>query len=244
MRYLQINGGEVRTGDVTTLWLPPTATGYADAQLDDYSGRKRRRYPHWPGTTLSLTAHFSAPGANLCGTAGFGFWNAPFGDPTVPTPALPQAAWFFFASPPNNLPLAADGPGRGWFAATLDATTWLAWGMVPLAPFVLLLNQFRATRQGLWPHVQRALGIRYQPLDVDMTAWHLYNLVWERGRALFAVDEKVVLETDCAPRGPLGFVAWIDNQYMIVTPRGRVGWGTIPTTEPQWLAIRDLHIYS
>lgn len=244
MRHLQINGGEVHSGAITTLWLPATSTGYVDAQLDDYSGRKRRHYPHLPGITLSLEARFSAPIKQLRGTAGFGFWNAPFGDPTVPMPALPQAAWFFFASPPNDFPLASTGPGRGWFAATLDATTWSAWMMAPFAPLVLLLNQLQSMRQIIWPRVQRRLGIQYQPLDMDLTEWHKYTLHWQQQHCSFVVDEEAVLETNCAPRGPLGFVCWIDNQYMVVTSRGRVAAGTIPLNEPQGLMIQNLNISS
>lgn len=244
MHQLQINGGKVDSGTITTLWLPATSKGYVDAQLDDYSGRKRHHYPHLPGTTLSLEARFSAPISQLCGTAGFGFWNAPFGDPTVPMPALPQATWFFFASPPNDLPLVYPGPGRGWFAATLDATTWSAWMMVPFAPLVLALNQITSLRQIIWPRVQHRLGIRYQPLDMDLTQWHKYTLQWEQQQCSFVVDEQTVLETDCAPRGPLGFVCWIDNQYMVVTPRGRIAAGTIPIREPQGLMIQNLNIIS
>lgn len=239
MRYLQMNGGEVRPGETTTLWLPPTARGYADAQLDDYSGRKRRHYPHTHGTTLSLSACFSHPTGELRGTAGFGFWNAPFGDPTVPWPALPQAVWFFYASPPGDLPLNPNGAGQGWFAATLDATTWTAWAMAPFAPLALLLHQFGPIRAFLWPRLQRQLGIRYQPVTVPMTEWHDYQIVWARKSCLFAVDGQPVLQTDVSPRGPLGFVCWVDNQYMVVTARGRGRWGTLSTSEPQWLALRQ-----
>ena len=101
----------------------------------------RGQYPWSPGTRLRLRARFSHPPDQLIGTAGFGFWNAPFGDPTVRRPALPQACWFFFASAPTDLPLAPAGPGRGWFAATMDATGGSALALIPLAPALLLLNQ-------------------------------------------------------------------------------------------------------
>lgn len=244
MRQLEINGGQVDSGEVTTLWLPPTRQGYADAQIDDYSGRARSHYPHQPGSTLSLSASFSHPAGRLQGTAGFGFWNAPFGDPTVPWPALPQAAWFFFASPPTDLPLAPDGPGRGWFAATLDATTWAAWAMAPLAPLVLLANQTKMGFMHLWPQVQRKLGIRFQPLPIDMVGWHDYRLDWGLTGCRFMVDGHTWLQTDCSPRGPLGFVCWLDNQYMVVTARGRVRWGVIPTADAQSLTVQHLKVQS
>lgn len=243
MRHLEINGGRVDAGEVTTLWLPPVDQGYADAQIDDYGGRKRRHYPHQPGTILSLSACFSHPAGQLQGTAGFGFWNAPFGDPTVPWPALPQAAWFFYASAPTDLPLAPDGAGRGWFAATLDATTWAAWTMAPFAPLVLFINQFERGLRQVWPRAQHRLGIRFQPLPIDMTAWHDYYLDWGQQGCRFMVDGHTWLHTNCFPRGPLGFVCWLDNQYMIVTARGRVRWGVLPTDTEQSLMIRHLKIY-
>ena len=88
----------------------PLATGYTNAQIDDYGGTRQRRFRHSSGTTMTVKARFSASAENLRGTAGFGFWNAPFADPTAARPALPQAVWFFFASPPNYLPFARHGP--------------------------------------------------------------------------------------------------------------------------------------
>ncbi|MBP8054940.1 MAG: hypothetical protein KA314_03825 [Chloroflexi bacterium] len=242
MRHLEIRGGKVTSGDTTTLTLPALTGGYADAQLDDYSGRKRRVYPHTPGITLSLSACFSHPAGMLRGTAGFGFWNAPFGDPTVPWPALPQAAWFFYASAPSDLPLNPAGPGQGWFAATLDATTWTAWAMAPLALPVILLNQVPAISAFLWPWVQKKLKIDYQQLTMPMTDWHHYQLEWGEAGCRFGVDEEIILQTNYSPQGPLGFVCWLDNQYMVVTARGRARWGTLSTSEPQWLALRHLQI--
>jgi hypothetical protein len=178
----------------------------------------------------------------LLGTAGFGFWNAPFGDPTVPWPALPQAAWFFYASAPGDLPLAPDGSGRGWFASTLDATTWQAWGMAPLAPLVLLLNHIPGLRRRLWPIVRRRLGISYDSLEVELTEWHRYELQWQPKGCVFWVDGRVVLSTRFSPRGPLGFVCWLDNQYLVATNKGRFGWGTLSTAETQWLEVKELRI--
>src|SRR5579875_745817 len=52
---------------------------------------------------------------SLRGTAGFGFWNYPFsarGDILM----LPEAVWFFYASPPSNMALVPGIPGWGWKA--------------------------------------------------------------------------------------------------------------------------------
>jgi hypothetical protein len=46
------------------------------------------------------------------------------------------------------------------------------------------------------------------------------------------------------PRGPLGFVTWVDNQYAIATPQGKYGFGVIETREPQWMELQGLAISS
>jgi hypothetical protein len=245
-RILEMNGGQVLgerpySPNPFTLHLPICQTGYADAQIDDCLGR-RKAYPWRPGTQLSLRARFSHEADQLVGTAGFGFWNAPFGDPSKPVPALPQATWFFFGSPPNDLPLAHNGPGQGWFASTLDATTWRAIGLAPLAPVVLLLNQFARLRHKIWPWVQRQLQISFQPLQETMTDWHEYQLIWRESGCAFWVDGRLIHQTPFSPCGPLGFVCWIDNQYMVATSNGRFRWGTLPVTTPQFLEVDNLQI--
>lgn len=248
-RRLEINGGAITNGPPLRLHLPAVQQGYADAQLDDYGARpnakrtaRRRHYPWRPGLTLHVRARFSHPAGQLLGTAGFGFWNAPIGDPTLPWPALPQATWFFYGSAPTDLPLAPHGPGRGWFASTIDATTLSAVAIAPLAPFVLLLNQVAWLRRRLWPAVQRRLRISYAQLEPDITGWRDYDLVWSATGCRFYVDGAPVLQTPFSPRGPLGFVCWLDNQYMVATSRGRFAWGTLSLPTAQWLEVSDLQI--
>lgn len=239
------SGGRPSTSPPLRLHLPPVEAGYADAQIDDYglpTIRHRRHYPWRPGTFLQLRARFSHENGRLQGTAGFGFWNAPFGDPTVRWPALPQAVWFFYASAPGDLPLARSGPGRGWFMATLDATTWRAKALLPLAPVVLLLNQLPPLRRRLWPWLRRRLGISFAPVPLAMTAWHEYRLEWHPDRCLFFGDGDCLLQTPHSPAGPLGFVCWLDNQYLRLTPHGRFGWGVLPVAESQWLEISQLAV--
>ncbi len=240
-RVLALNGGLVEKNGKIRLRLPPVKRGYADAQIDDYGGRKGGRFAWRPGVRLSLRACFSHGGERLLGTAGFGFWNAPFGDPTIRLPSLPQAAWFFFGSAPGDLPVNPVGPGRGWFAGTVDAGRWRALALAPLAPAVVLLNRLPAFRQTVWPRVQRALGMSYAPLDpAGMAGWHHYELDWGAAGCAFRVDGAAVLETTQTPRGPLGFVCWIDNQYLAVTPTGGVRAGHLPLAEAQWLEIDEL----
>jgi hypothetical protein len=235
----ELNGGRVETGVVCRFHLPAGASGYANAQIDDYSGQAG--FTWRPGAGLALRARFSHGVGALMGTAGFGFWNAPYGDPARRRLALPRAAWFFFGSAPNDLPFAPP-PGRGWFAATIDATTLAALALIPLAPAVLALNQAAAIRRRLWPAVRRRLGIDAAALAVDMREWHDYSLQWRPAGCRFTVDGRTVLDTPQAPRGALGFVCWLDNQYLVLTPRGRFRAGTLTTAEPQWMEVADLQL--
>jgi hypothetical protein len=242
-RVVELNGGRVERGATWRFTLPLVAAGYANAQIDDYGPAAWRGHAcfRWrPGVTLSLRARFSHEAGALRGTAGFGFWNSPYGDPSVRRLALPQAAWFFFASAPNDLPFAPESPGRGWFAATVDAATPMALGMAPFAPVVLALNQFAAVRRRLWPVVQRRLGIGFAPLSVDLREWREYRLEWRSEGCRFLVDGRPALETAHSPRGPLGFVCWMDNQYLVLTPRGRFRAGVLPLEGSQRLEIDDL----
>ncbi len=241
LRALELNGGRVESGAGYRFSLPGGATGYADAQIDDY-GAPGGRFRWRPGATLRLNARFSHATETLRGTAGFGFWNAPYGDPSRRRWALPQAAWFFFASAPGDLPFAPGEPGRGWFAATLDAGTPAALALLPLAPVVVALNQVSALRRRLWPGVRARLGIHAAPLAVDMRQWHTYELRWRPDGCSFAVDGRAVLETPRAQRGPLGFVCWLDNQYLALTPRGRVRAGIVDAPQEQWLEVADLRL--
>jgi hypothetical protein len=231
------------------------ARKYSDAQIDDYQGIPRRRFPWSPPLRLCVRARFShpagrdeqgdasetAPTAGLRGTAGFGFWNDPF-LMTAPTPTLPRAIWFFYGSPPSNMKLDLNAPGYGWKAATIDALRPTALLLAPLAPLAVPLTNLRPLYRALWPPIQRALNIREVPVDVDMTQWHTYDLEWRTERAGFSVDGNPVLENAPSPRGPLGFVMWLDNQYMVATPWGRVGWGLLDAPGRQWMAVDWLSI--
>ncbi|MGH2487310.1 MAG: family 16 glycosylhydrolase [Ktedonobacterales bacterium] len=75
----------------------------------------------------------------------------------------------------------------------------------------------------------------------DFTAWHTYSLEWRPQRADFWVDGAHILTAAQPPAGPLGFVAWIDNQYAVATPRGSFRFGTL-SGDPQWLELDHIHI--
>ena len=219
-----------------------TSRSYSDAQIDDYQGLPRRRFPWRPPLRLTVRARFSHPANELRGTAGFGFWNDPFMMTGVRIPTLPRAIWFFYGSPPSNIKLDLHTPGHGWKAATIDALRPAALLLAPLAPLAVPLMNLPPLYQCLWPSIQRALNVREATVEEEMTEWHTYVLEWGTERAEFRVDGETVLEGAPAPRGPLGFVMWLDNQYMVVTPRGRLGWGLLDAPGRQWMEVDRLAI--
>lgn len=219
---------------------------YTNAQIDDYQGLPRRRFPWRPPLKLTVRARFSHPSGDgamgLNGTAGFGFWNDPFLMTDRRVPTLPRALWFFYSSPDSGMKLDLSVPGHGWKAATIDALRPLAFLLVPLAPPAALLMNLRPLYRVLWPLIQGALNIRESATNVPLTEWHTYVIEWGVEHATFSVDDKPVLDSAPSPRGPLGFVMWLDNQYMIVKPWGRFGWGLLETPGRQWLEVDRLLI--
>ncbi len=238
-RATQAGGGRLALlGEGLRLMVAGARRGaYSDAQIDDYAGLARRRFPWRPPLRLTVRARASGP---LAGTAGFGFWNNPF-SPLGGTPALPSAIWFFFASPPSDMPLAQGVPGYGWKAACIDATRPAALAWAPLALPIVLANQAPELYRRIWPRVQRALRVAEAPIGAPDQRWRDYTIEWRADAARLLVDGAVMLETDRPPRGPLGFVAWVDNQWMIATPRGRFGWGLL-NAEAQWLDLAFVRI--
>jgi hypothetical protein len=216
---------------------------YGNAQITDYDYNSFQ-FRWSPPLRMSVTAKAST--SALQGTAGFGFWNHPF-SPDVEHVhrrfRLPQAIWFFFGSPPNNMALAQGVAGHGWKAATIDSGRPSALLLAPLALPSLLAFQVPLLYRTLYPHVQRGLAIGEAALDVALLAEeHTYTIDWHSDGATFRVDERVVLETPFAPRGALGFVAWLDNQYAIVTPQGQFGSGVISVAQSQTLWLKHVSV--
>ena len=190
---------------------------------------------------MRLSLHARATG-DLQGTAGFGFWNHAF-VPGQRRFRLPQAIWFFFASPPNDIALAQGIAGSGWKAATFNARNWRFYALLPLAPLGFLMMRNPALYRTLWSQGQRALGLSETLLDPALLHdWHHYTIDWHPDGASFSVDGAVVLSVPHVPRNPLGFIAWIDNQYAIVTPQGDFRWGLLDIPAPQSLHLRDLQV--
>lgn len=223
---------------------------YTDAQIDDYGKLPRSAFPWHPPLRMEILARSSSPAATMTrtgtsspilhGTAGFGFWNYPFsirGDPLM----LPEAVWFFYASPPSNMALVPGIPGWGWKAQVIHSMRPAAIAAtLPLAlstSFALFTGEIRPAAR--W--MQRLTGAHEALLDVEMTAWHTYALEWQHDAATFWVDHQQVLRAPQPPTRPLGFVAWLDNQFAIATPRGAFRFGTV-SSGPQWFEIDKLSI--
>ncbi len=210
---------------------------YHDAQISDYA--LPADFHNQPPLRLSLSARASR---QLRGTAGFGFWNQPF-MPGQRAFRLPQAVWFFFASPPSQIALAKCLPGSGWKAATFNARTWRFLALLPCAPLGFLAMRHARLYDALWPIGQRAIGAHESLLAPSLLEdWHSYCIDWRPDGADFAVDGELVLRAKPAPGGKLGFIAWVDNQYAVVRPQGRFGWGLLDLPKAQSLQLRDIQI--
>ncbi len=236
--------GTFEHGDATLcLILPSGSTDeYSDAQIADYVGQQKRVFRWQAPLRLTVRAWASHSTGELRGTAGFGFWNEPFVPGVVWRPRLPRAAWFFFGSPPNNMALVQGVPGHGWKAATLDTTRLPFLLLAPFAPLGFALMRVPALYRALWPVGQWAIGASEALLPVDLVEPHTYTLEWLPDSVTFAVDGERVHRAPCAPRGSLGFIAWIDNQYAVVTPQGHFRFGLVVADEPQWLALDRVEI--
>ena len=254
-------GGLVQSaGGLLRLALPAGATvrAYSDAQIEDYRGLPLARFPWRPPLRLTVRARASHPahpidrssdlqdhGAVreqqfLRGTAGFGFWNFPM---TMGggTPRLPDAVWFFAAAPPSNMALVPGVPGWGWKAQVvhahrLGAVLASAPALAAVARGWMTGDDAAAAR---W--VRRVAGAREMPLAVRFDEWHEYALEWRADAARFRVDGEDVLVVPDPPTGPLGFIAWIDNQYAVATPRGMLRFGIVETAA-EWIELERLRI--
>ena len=239
------------TGSTVRMSLPSATIGeYSNAQIDDYSGRSRANFPWKPPIHLEVRARSSHPAATsqstietsniLRGTAGFGFWNYPFsvrGDILT----LPESIWFFYAAPPSNMALVPNIPGWGWKAQVIHSMRAAA--VASVAPMALSAAWARLTDQtrpaALW--LQRLSGASESLLKAPVEEWHTYHITWLHDSATFWVDDQLVHTVLHPPTRPLGFVAWLDNQYAVATPRGILRFGTV-ATGPQWLELGSIKI--
>ena len=221
------------------------AGAYRWAQIDDYMAKPRRKFTWQAPVHLRLQARVSHP--DLPGTWGFGFWNDPFsfnfgvGGAYRRLPAPPNTAWFFYAAPPNYLSLRDDLPAQGFLAATFRSLAWAG-------PAARINGKISDRSPLLWfGRCFRRLARRVVPqaacqVAADATAWHTYEIAWKPKQVDFLVDGETILQTAVAPRGRLGLVLWIDNQYAAFHPRGTLAFGTSPSPHPAWLELNELSV--
>ena len=246
LKPLQTPGAGVQLLDAAhwRLSIPAGPGGrYRLAQLDDYASRARSNFPWRPPLRLSLRARASA--TKLPGTWGFGFWNDPFslslglGGGARRFPALPNAAWYFFASAQNYLSFRRDLPANGalmaGFAAPRLPAPLLALGSLGLPLFYL-----PGISQLLRRLVQLFVKEDAARLEFDPTAWHEYSLEWTAAGLHWQVDGQSLLRSSLQPRPPLGLVIWLDNQFAALPPGGGLRFGFLPNPEPAWMEIDHL----
>ncbi|GAP15505.1 hypothetical protein LARV_03294 [Longilinea arvoryzae] len=221
-----------------------TERRYRWAQVDDYIPLARRDFRWRAPLRLRLRARAFEPSA--AGTWGFGLWNDPFafnllGGTARRLPVLPNAAWFFYSLPPNYLTLRDGTPGHGFVAQTFAAPRIPAILLAPAGLGLPLLAWRRAAR-ALRRMARRVIREDSARIHVDVTQWHTYELDWLTGEARFRVDGRECLATPVSPRGPLGLVVWIDNQYMAFPPDGRLRMGVLPVPRDAALELREIRV--
>jgi len=216
---------------------PSPDSSLSDAELNDHRLYERGRWPWRPPLRMTVRARASHPHEQLAGTAGFGFWNAPFAIDAGAADS-PQAVWFFHASPPSFMSMSPHGHGTGWRAQVLH---------VPRIPKIALYAAgaawylLKPLRPLFYRAAQAQVGGGESPVPVSFAEWHVYRIDWRRDGVSFFVDDRPVYATRAAPRGPLGFCAWIDNSVLDV--RGEhfaSGYTAIPNA--QHLELSEVRI--
>jgi hypothetical protein len=225
-----VGRAEARADALVLATEEATAGTLADAQLDDYHGREHWALRWRPPLRLTLRARWSRPASELRGTTGFGFWNDPL-DAKGRFVAAPSYVWFFHASPSPALVAGAMRGGR--VSRVAIAAGNLALRLPGLDRIATRLGERRVAGSEL------AL-----PVGLDLTAWHDFAIDWRADGVAFRIDGTVLATTPSAqtPAGPLGFVAWIDNNRLETDASGRDQFGRIDAPGRQALAIERVLI--
>lgn len=242
-RRLQRNTGRVEEGTQLKLRVLPNQFGhtdYSNAQIDDHPNLKRSEFSNQAPLKLKIEARLKCDGTPK-GTAGFGFWNDPFLMTDTKAPTLPKAAWFFWCSEDSNMQLAQDVPGYGWKMAVIDAWNWPFLALIPTTPISIPLMWIQSIRRLLWPVAQKAMKCQEKLCPVSFFDWHTYELHWQHDKVFFHIDDKLEFSAP-APKGPLGLVIWIDNQFMRIDPRAMMKHGNISLENEQSLEIRHFEL--
>jgi hypothetical protein len=220
---------------------------YRVSQWDDYSHLHRKDFPHHPPISISLQAKVSEE--SLPGTWGFGLWNDPFSlgigvkGSGVRLPALPQAVWFFYGSPKNDLSFQSKAAANGWMASVFTSKS-VPSILLPLGLTFLPFLTVKSTARWLRKLASSFIQDDFVRLDMDVTAWHTYRLDWLPDQVCFYVDGVAIFSSSLSPKPPLGLVIWIDNQFAAFTADGSVVFGTEANPVPASLEINGFEITS
>ncbi|HSM23258.1 MAG TPA: family 16 glycosylhydrolase [Anaerolineaceae bacterium] len=235
---------ETSSDDSLTLTIPAGRKGkYRWAQFDDYLFRPRTDFQWITPIHFSLEARCTNPDHQ--GTWGFGFWNDPFNislgvkGSVKRLPVLPNCAWFFYASESNSLSFESKLPAQGFLAATFSSPLIPSLLFAPTLPFLpLLINKHfaRFARKILSFVVKQDAAL----LDIDVSDWHTYQINWQKHNVQFMIDYQMVLSTSKPPKGKLGIVIWVDNQYAAFKPNGQIAFGTLAGHTDTTLEIKNL----
>jgi len=210
-----------------------SARTYHLAQLDDYGGLPRSKFPNRPPWQITLQARVSQ--ANLAGTWGFGLWNDPFGfslgfgGAPWRLPTLPQATWFFHASRENFLSFRDAMPANGFLAQVFRSR--FRWDVLrAMAAYPFSPSRARQLLAGCIEEAARELAC-------DVTEWHTYRMRWLEDQVHFEVDGESVFSAPFSPVPPLGLVIWIDNQFAAFPPDGGLRAGVLPIAARCWMEV-------
>ena len=246
---------EVHLGKVTgdpeggyQLEIPAIDTKtYLLAQLDDYMDLSRTKFPHQPPLRLKLEAR--TVGCDLQGTFGFGLWNDPFSFGLGPAgmskllPVLPNVAWFFYGSSQNHLTLRDDQPADGFHVKTFRSPlipSVFSLFALPMLPFIF----FHPTARWIRKLLRIFIKEESQAIAIDTGQWHVFSLEWWADHVIFKIDESWIFRSTTAPKGKLGLVIWVDNQFLRFDPKGKLSMGTLKTHSPQIMEFRNIEINS
>lgn len=214
---------------------------YRLAQIEQGPFRNRAEFPLTPPTEWTLWARVSHD--SLPGTWGFGFWNEPFSvglglrGMRRALPVLPNAAWYFYASPPSFLSLRDDQPGKGWMGMVFTSPLIPSLALIPALPLLAGLL-IPVTRRALRRFARRWVRDQAILIPVTPTEWHRYTLRWEHNCVSFEVDGAWVATLPLVPQGKMKALVWIDNQMACFDPQGNLGSGVL-SNPAAWLEIAE-----